>query len=132
MSSDCCEPCVFHHLHGKLLPVDGVFRTRPTVGPPVQVELHGLVGGWQASAGDGLLMKTPNLNWKRTPSRLQNSLHILNYPGTTHGELLLAIFLLVYEEMFINIHCPSQINCDTLALPPEWPLFLMVARKLSW
>lgn len=126
---DGCEPCVIHHLHGKLLPVDGVFGARPALVPPVQVELHGLVGGWQASTGDGFLMKTPNLNWKKTPSRLQNSWHFLNYPVTTNGKS--PIFLLPHEEMFIHT-CPPPREIDTLALPPVWPLFLMVARKLSW
>lgn len=46
--------CVFcmmrlRYLHGILLPIDGVFGTGSAVVAPVQVELHSLVAGGQAS-----------------------------------------------------------------------------------
>lgn len=46
--------CVFcmvrlRYLHGILLPIDGVFRAGSAVVAPVQVELHSLVAGGQAS-----------------------------------------------------------------------------------
>lgn len=37
------------YLHGILLPINGVLRARASVVAPVQVELHGLVAGGQAS-----------------------------------------------------------------------------------
>lgn len=60
-----CVFCVVRltYLHGILLPVDGVFGAGASVVAPVQVELHGLVGGGQASTRDGAQVRNANLNW---------------------------------------------------------------------
>lgn len=109
---DISEPSVSHYLHGILLAVDSVFRTRPTIGPPVQVKLHGLVGGWQVSARDCLLMRNPDLNWNRTH---QDS-----------KKLPLAWFL----SLFMNLHRPSQINEGVLEGEPD--ALSHLSGRCSW
>lgn len=53
------------HLHGVLLPVDGVLRAGAAIVAPVQVELHGLVTGAQASTGDDAQVRNADLDWIR-------------------------------------------------------------------
>lgn len=45
----CVSLVRLNYLHGILLPVDGVFRARPPVVAPVQVELDSFIGGRQVS-----------------------------------------------------------------------------------